>query len=225
MKTQKIARVTATPLNVPLHVTLAGADRQHLARLRACRGRDRRRHHRPRLHGDHRGGRDRADRQRRRGTGDRRRRRAGARGDLGEALLEDRCRAGRPVTRRMRSRRSTWRCGTSRARRWDSRCGGCSAARATRVPVYATFGFGFFDREQLARRGEALGRAGLQPAEDDGRQRGAAPARPARRLHDVIREDAARVARGARGGRARRSSCSSTRTAISTSITRRSSPR
>src|SRR3954465_11194273 len=28
MKTQKIARVTATPLNVPLHVTLAGADRK-----------------------------------------------------------------------------------------------------------------------------------------------------------------------------------------------------
>src|SRR4030095_2913610 len=28
MKTQKIARVTATPLNVPLHVTLAGADRR-----------------------------------------------------------------------------------------------------------------------------------------------------------------------------------------------------
>ena len=50
----------------------------------------------------------------------------------------------------MRSRRSTWRCGTSRARRSASRCGGCSAARASRVPVYATFGFGFFDREQLA---------------------------------------------------------------------------
>ena len=39
-----------------------------------------------------------------------------------------------------------------------------------RVPVYATFGFGFFDREQLAARGQALGGAGLQAAEDDGRQ-------------------------------------------------------
>ena len=93
-----------------------------------------------------------------------------------------------------------------------------------RVPVYATFGFGFFDREQLARRREALGRARLQPAEDDGRQRGAAPARPARRCTMSSRRMRRASPRCAtRSGR--RSSCSSTPTAISTSITRRSSPR
>ena len=34
------------------------------------------------------------------------------------------------VSTRWRCRRSTSRCGTSRARRWSSRCGSCSAARA-----------------------------------------------------------------------------------------------
>ena len=36
-----------------------------------------------------------------------------------------------PASTRWRSRRSTSRCGTSRARRWNSRCGSCSAARAS----------------------------------------------------------------------------------------------
>ena len=51
-------------------------------------------------------------------------------------------------------------------------------ARA-RVPVYATFGFGFFDREQLAAAAKLWVAQGFTPAEDDGRQRGAAPPRRA----------------------------------------------
>ena len=93
-----------------------------------------------------------------------------------------------------------------------------------RVPVYATFGFGFFDREQLAAAAKLWVVAGLHPAEDDGRQRGAAPPRQARPVMEVIREDAARV-RAVREAVGRRSSCSSTPTAISTSITPPSSSR
>ena len=93
-----------------------------------------------------------------------------------------------------------------------------------RVPVYATFGFGFFDREQLAAAAklwvaqgftrlkmtvgnEAL-RAPRQAAGDGGDPRGRCAG-----------------ARGARGGRLRTSSCSSTPTATSISITRPSSSR
>ena len=55
-----------------------------------------------------------------------------------EAILRKlRARPAIPAARastRWRSRRSTSRCGTSRARRWSSRCGNCSAARAIASP-------------------------------------------------------------------------------------------
>ena len=92
----KIARVTATPLNVPLHIKLVGVDRKTSLACLPCRGRDRRRPGRPRPHQHHRRGRDRADRQRRRGPGDHRRRSARARAHLGQALLDaDAARADR----------------------------------------------------------------------------------------------------------------------------------
>ena len=93
-----------------------------------------------------------------------------------------------------------------------------------RVPVYATFGFGFFDREQLAAAAKlwvsqgfkrlkmTVGNEALRKrdsASDHGRDprgRGAGAGRCARRS-------------------GRTSSCSSTPTAISISITRPSSPR
>ena len=64
-------------------------------------------------------------------------------------------------------------------------------ARA-RVPVYATFGFGFFDREQLAAAAklwvaQGFKRLKMTVGNEALRPRRAAP------LHDVIREDAARV--------------------------------
>ena len=46
--------------------------------------------------------------------------------------------AGRAASSRWRCRRSTSRCGTSRARRWISRCGSCWAAIATGSPTYAS---------------------------------------------------------------------------------------
>ena len=70
-----------------------------------------------------------------------------------------------------------------------------------RVPVYATFGFGFFDREQLAAAAKhwvAQGFTRLKMTVGNEALR----RRDQRALSDVIKEDAARVARGARGGRA-----------------------
>jgi len=62
-----------------------------------------------------------------------------------------------------------------------------------RVPVYATFGFGFFDREQLAVAAKlwvAQGFSRLKMTVGNEALR----RRDQRSLHDVIREDAARVA-------------------------------
>ena len=62
-----------------------------------------------------------------------------------------------------------------------------------RVPVYATFGFGFFDREQLAAAAKlwvAQGFRRLKMTVGNEALRN----RDKRPLHDVIREDAARVA-------------------------------
>ena len=62
-----------------------------------------------------------------------------------------------------------------------------------RVPVYATFGFGFFDREQLAAAAKlwvAQGFTRLKMTVGNEALR----RRDKRSLHDVIREDAARVA-------------------------------
>ena len=73
-----------------------------------------------------------------------------------------------------------------------SRCGGCSAARIRRVPVYATFGFGFFDREQLAAAAKlwvAQGFTRLKMTVGNEALRH----RDTRSVMDVIREDAARV--------------------------------
>ena len=69
-----------------------------------------------------------------------------------------------------------------------------------RVPVYATFGFGFFDREQLAAAAKLWVAQGFNRLKMTvGNE--ALRRRDQRALHDVIREDAARVARGARRGR------------------------
>jgi L-alanine-DL-glutamate epimerase-like enolase superfamily enzyme len=62
-----------------------------------------------------------------------------------------------------------------------------------RVPVYATFGFGFFDREQLAAAAklwvaQGFTRLKMTVAGEALRHRDSRP------LHDVIKEDAARVA-------------------------------
>ena len=61
-----------------------------------------------------------------------------------------------------------------------------------RVPVYATFGFGFFDREQLAAAArlwvaQGFGRLKMTVGNEALRRRDTRP------LHDVIKEDAARV--------------------------------
>jgi len=61
-----------------------------------------------------------------------------------------------------------------------------------RVPVYATFGFGFFDREQLAAaakywQGQGFTRLKMTVGNEALRHRDKRP------LHDVIKEDAARV--------------------------------
>src|SRR5829696_5887603 len=62
-----------------------------------------------------------------------------------------------------------------------------------RVPVYATFGFGFFDREQLAAAAKLWVAQGFQRLKMTvGNE--ALRNRDKRSLHDVIREDAARVA-------------------------------
>jgi L-rhamnonate dehydratase len=62
-----------------------------------------------------------------------------------------------------------------------------------RVPVYATFGFGFFDREQLAAAAKLWVAQGFQRLKMTvGNE--ALRNRDKRPLHDVIREDAARVA-------------------------------
>ncbi len=63
--------------------------------------------------------------------------------------------AGRAASSRWRSRRSTSRCGTSRARRWTSRCGSCWAAIATASPTYASGSL----RRGLTRRPGAAGGA------------------------------------------------------------------
>src|ERR1700736_835914 len=61
-----------------------------------------------------------------------------------------------------------------------------------RVPVYATFGFGFFDREQLAAAAKEWVAQGFQRLKMTvGNE--ALRNRDRRPLHDVIREDAARV--------------------------------
>jgi L-alanine-DL-glutamate epimerase-like enolase superfamily enzyme len=61
-----------------------------------------------------------------------------------------------------------------------------------RVPVYATFGFGFFDREQLAAAAKLWVAQGFQRLKMTvGNE--ALRNRDKRPLHDVIREDAARV--------------------------------
>jgi L-rhamnonate dehydratase len=62
-----------------------------------------------------------------------------------------------------------------------------------KVPVYATFGFGFFDREQLAAaakiwQGRGFNRLKMTVGNEALRRR------DQRSLHDVIKEDAARVA-------------------------------
>src|SRR5262245_26785899 len=62
-----------------------------------------------------------------------------------------------------------------------------------RVPVYATFGFGFFDREQLATAArlwvaQGFNRLKMTVGNEALRRR------DQRALHDVIKEDAARVA-------------------------------
>ena len=73
-----------------------------------------------------------------------------------------------------------------------SRCGGCSAARATSAPVYATFGFGFFDREQLAAAAKLWVSQGFKRLKMTvGNE--ALRHRDKRPVMDVIREDAARV--------------------------------
>ena len=66
-------------------------------------------------------------------------------------------------------------------------------AARNRVPVYATFGFGFFDREQLAAAAKlwvarGFTRLKMTVGNEALRRRDAQP------LHDVIKEDAARVA-------------------------------
>src|SRR5262245_24265583 len=62
-----------------------------------------------------------------------------------------------------------------------------------RVPVYATFGFGFFDREQLAAAAKLWVAQGFNRLKMTvGNE--ALRRRDQRALHDVIREDAARVA-------------------------------
>ena len=60
------------------------------------------------------------------------------RGDRRQAARRGRQLRARAASSRWPCRRSTSRCGTSRARRSTSRCGNCSAAIATRVPTYAS---------------------------------------------------------------------------------------
>ncbi len=92
-----------------------------------------------------------------------------------------------------------------------------------RVPVYATFGFGFFDREQLAAAAKLWVAQGFRRLKMTvGNE--ALRHRDRRPLHDVIREDAARVA-AMREAVGRMSNCSSTPTAISISTTRPPWPR
>src|SRR5215216_8137779 len=63
----------------------------------------------------------------------------------------------------------------------------------SRVPLYATFGFGFFDRDQLAAAAKLWVAQGFQRLKMTlGNE--ALRNRDKRPLHDVIREDAARVA-------------------------------
>ena len=92
-----------------------------------------------------------------------------------------------------------------------------------RVPVYATFGFGFFDREQLAAAAKLWVAQGFKRLKMTvGNE--ALRHRDQRPVMEVIREDAARV-RAVREAVGPTSSCSSTPIAISISITPPSSSR
>ena len=84
-----------------------------------------------------------------------------------------------------------------------SRSGGCLGGARDRVPVYVTFGFDFFDRDQLAEAAKLWVKRGFSRLKmtvgNNGLQR-----RDKKPLLDLIREDEARVRGGARGGRAGR---------------------
>ena len=96
-------------------------------------------------------------------------------------------------------------------------------ARA-RVPVYATFGFAFFDRDELAAAAKIWVDARL-PAPEDDRRHQALPRRDEPRpLDEVIGEDVARV-RAVREAVGPESRSTSTPTAASTSSTRLRWPR
>ena len=60
------------------------------------------------------------------------------------------CRAAKPAMPHMPWPRSMSRFGISKARRSGQPVWRLLGGARRRVPVYATFGFGFFDREQLA---------------------------------------------------------------------------
>ncbi len=188
----KIARVTATPLNVPLHVKLCGADRK--TSLACCfvevetdngifghgltsiteedviaqivngvAG--------PAIVGDD---------------------PLNARARLGQALLD--ADAARPDRlRRARARRDRHRAVGHQGQGAEGQpvwrlLGGAR----DRAPVYATFGFGFFDREQLAAAAKLWVSQGFKRLKMTvGNE--ALRHRDKRPVMDVIREDAARV--------------------------------
>ena len=62
------------------------------------------------------------------------------------------------------------------------------------MPIYVTFGFDFFDRDQLAAAAKLWVGRGFKRLKMTVGNNGAAAARHERPLLDLIREDAARVA-------------------------------
>jgi L-rhamnonate dehydratase len=191
MNVQKITRVTATPLNVPLHVTLVGADRQ--TSLACCHVEV-----------------ETADGLIGHGFTAITEEDVIAQivnGVAGPAIIGDDAMAHEAIWEKLywktMPRGQTGYAAHALAAidlaLWDikGKALGLPVWRLiggarSRVPVYATFGFGFFDREQLAAAAklwvaQGFTRLKMTVGNEALRRRDARP------LHDVIREDAARV--------------------------------
>jgi L-alanine-DL-glutamate epimerase-like enolase superfamily enzyme len=191
MKSQKIARVTATPLNVPLHVTLAGADRHtslacvhvEVETAEGITG-----------HGFTAITEEDVIAQI-------------VNGVAGPAIVGDDAMAHEAIWEKLywktMPRGQTGYAAHAVAAidlaLWDIKGKALGepvwrllGGARNRVPVYATFGFGFFDREQLATAAklwvaQGFTRLKMTVGNEALRRRDQRP------LHDVIREDAARV--------------------------------